>query len=268
MNSWRRKRNKLFYEKEKFILNKKTIKSNHFVEQNNFDNIFSLKEDKYNDVMEGDLVYMKMVNILTDTINFTLYPVQLWALKLALVCALPKIYEKDWDTRYKEILKKHGVTNVYQIYCLTAPRRTGKTIMLAILNLAFLFSIKSTQTDKTIVRQIAKFLDQSYAVIDESIDKIPNIPNENWKMFDFFYRVGFLKIVNKNDHNDRRFYVATATKGEVSKKIKKVVVVVVKIKINCDFFLFFIKKFFFFYPGNIKNLKFTSKLMLKVALPG
>ena len=144
------------------MINKKTIRSTHFLDRSKYETIFSAKEDKYNNVMEGDIVYMNMVNILTDTINYTLYPAQLWALKLAMVPLLPKIYEKNWETNNKEILEKHGLTIIYQIYCLTAPRRNGKTVMLSWLNISALLCIKSNPNDLLIVRQVSKYLDQSY----------------------------------------------------------------------------------------------------------
>ena len=167
MENYRRKKFKILLKKELFILNKKTIKISHYSTSysqknfNDYDHFFSLNEDKYNEVLEGDLIYMNIVNILTETTQFALYPVQLWGLKLAILCVLPKIYQRDWETRNKEILKKHGITNIYQIYCLTAPRRSGKTVMLSMLNLSLLLSIKSVLNDLFIIRSVAKFLSQS-----------------------------------------------------------------------------------------------------------
>ncbi len=85
---------------------------------------------------ECDNVYRNVIDTITNLRTITLYQYQLDMARLSQSTTIKYVYKQIWAKRKADIMQRHGMTVIEDTFFVWAPRRTGKTMTLAVFCLA------------------------------------------------------------------------------------------------------------------------------------
>lgn len=163
---------------------------------------------------QGDEIYKGIMTTLTHLKKISLYGYQLDFCKLCMPPLFKYIYKNEWQHNRENILKRHGMTDVYDEVLFTSPRRMGKTITLAFYCLAVAVNVKKDPYRPFVIAVFATTKDASKRFVDEceigwgQIDK-----NDDFYMYK---KASQIILVNKKDFSDIRHIIAYCGSGTVS----------------------------------------------------
>ena len=182
-----------------------------------------LENNTNNEILEGDIIFKKIVNILTTMKNgFYLYDEQIHTLRSALASCIPRIYIKDFEKKKNQILKSHKLNKEYPICCIIAARQHGKTTLIVLLVISLCLSIPALLTANFIVRIYAMNLNQAKSFVSECGVKLKSIHEKYKKDFEIKITVQSIIFKNKKNKNDIRCIYVTCSRAGVKKKLKKI----------------------------------------------
>ncbi len=162
----------------------------------------------------GDNVIKGIIKTITSLKGIELYAYQLDFVKVIIPTLFKYIYKGEWKHKREEILKRHGMDDVYDEVFFTSPRRMGKTITLAYSCLSIISNFLKDPNRPLRIAVFATGMDASKRFIDECELGWRNINVKN----EFYYErtANEIKITKKSDPSDIRFITAFCGSGPVS----------------------------------------------------
>lgn len=180
------------------------LRDTKFYEKNHRNNAktYTLKK---REIMEGERIYKRIVDIIANTEKFRLYEEQFTIIRLSLLSSTSRIFRKNYKERKDEILDLFNETDIPPITLLTAARRSGKTVVEAIMAIAASLAIPARPGKPFVIRVYSMFLKNAAAFISECSARLNGNIRQEYKD-DFNIKINKTSIVftNKKDPNDIR----------------------------------------------------------------
>lgn len=96
-----------------------------------YDNYVNNNKNSSSKMLNGDITVVKFLKLLYNVRNFDWFDYQLMLIPNFLNATLLTFYSKEWDNNSHVILKKYELDKIIKIVLSCAPRRDGKTTMVA-----------------------------------------------------------------------------------------------------------------------------------------